>query len=289
MEMDAEQIERERRTGRIAGIAGIVGIVLFVGIGAVGLAPEFRGADGFAASLAAFPEEKSDVLVLLIIQAVAILLFIPPLVALFNVVKARSEALRPGLIGLCIAGPLFFAASLVASYFAIEAAADLFDVTTVDEGLDVDDEARDVYLDQGSASIASGLEFAGRLGLTFMMIYLSLNAMRSGVLTRFWGTLGMALGVGVILLGPPALLAFFLAISLMVARFWPGGMPPAWDAGRAIPWPKPGEEPQAPPPPGEETARPEDFEDVDGSATELTSERPGRRDNKRKRKRKQRD
>lgn len=285
MKMDSEQIERERRGGRIAGIAGITGIVLFVGVGAVGLAPEFRGAEGFAESLAAFPAEKSDVLALLGAQALAILLFIPPLVALFNVVRSRSEALRPGLIGLCFAGPLFFAASLVASYFAIEAAAEAFDIAAVGEDLDVDDEAREVYLDQGPASVASGLEFAGRLGLTFMMIYLSLNAMRSGVMTRFWGTLGMALGVGVILLGPPALLAFFLAISLMVARFWPGGLPPAWDAGRAIPWPKPGEEQAAAVPPSEEPARPEDFE---GSASELTSERPVRRDNRKKRKRKQR-
>lgn len=284
MQMDAEQIERERRSGRLAGIAGIIGIVLFVGIGAVGLAGDFRGADGFAESLEAFPGEKSDVLILLIAQALAILLFIPPLVALFGAVRRRSEALRPGLIGLCIAGPLFFAASLVASYFAIDAAAEVFDITAVGEDLDVDDEARDVYLDQSAASIASGLEFAGRLGLTFMMIYLSLNAMRSGIMTRFWGTLGMALGVGVILIGPPALLAFFLAISLMVARFWPGGMPPAWDAGRAIPWPKPGES-AAPPDSTEQLADPEDFE---GSATEVDAERPGRRDNKKKRKRKQR-
>jgi len=97
----------------------------------------------------------------------------------------------------------------------------------------------------------------------------------------------MALGVGVLLIGPPALLGFFLAISLMVAGFWPGGLPPAWAEGKAIPWPKPGEAPAETRDEPEELASPEDFE---GSATEVeeTSERPGRRDNKRKRKRKQR-
>ena len=66
---------------------------------------------------------------------------------------------------------------------------------------------------------------------------------------------------------------------------WPGDMPPAWDAGEAIPWPQPGDAP--PPAPSEEPASPEDFE---GSATEVEDdgERPGRRDNKRKRKRKAR-
>ena len=55
-----------------------------------------------------------------------------------------------------------------------------------------------------------------------------------------------------------------------------------------MPWPKPGEQPApAPGDEGEELADPEDFE---GTATEIepAAERPARRDNKRKRKRKQR-
>jgi hypothetical protein len=291
--MTNEEIERERRNGRIAGILGIVGIVLFVGIGAAGLASEFQGADGFAESLVAFPPESNEVVVLLLAQALGIALFAPPLMVLFTAVRNRMDNFRPGLIGLCIAGPLFFAGSLVASYFAIDAAAGLFDpAVDLDPGVELDsgeadDVAEDIYLDQSAANIASGLRFAGQLGLTFIIVYTALYAMRAGLLTRFWGTLSMALGVGVLLIGPPALLGFFLAVSLLVAGFWPGGRPPAWEAGKAIPWPKPGEAPDPEPDKPEELASPEDFE---GSATEVeeTSERPGRRDNKRKRKRKQR-
>lgn len=293
MKMSPEDIERERRTGRIAGILGILGIVLFVAVGAFGLAGDFQSAEGFAASLVAFPAESSEVVVLLICQAIGIALFIPAMLTLFSAVRNRNEKVRPGLIGLCIAGPLFFAGSLVASYFAIDAAAAAFDPAELDAGVELgteeaDDVAQDVYLDQGVANVASGLRFAGQLGLTFIMVYTSLYAMRTGLLTRFWGTLGMALGVGVLLLGPPALLGFFLAISLIVAGFWPNGRPPAWDAGVAMPWPKPGEDTAPPPetPPGEQLADPEDFE---GEATEVSPERPGRRDNRKKRKRKQRD
>lgn len=289
--MDKDQIERERRTGRIAGIVGLLGVMLFAGAGATGLASDFRGADGFAESLAAYPGEESELLILLAVQAAGILLFSAPLLALFAAVRDRTTAIRPGLVGLCIAGPLFFAGSLVATYFAIDAAASSFDPSMVESGADIDEAARDVFLEQGAASFKNGLEFAGRLGLTFIMIYTSLHAMRTGLMTRFWGTLGMALGVGVILLGAPALLAFFLAISMMVAGFWPGGRTPAWDAGKAMPWPKPGEEPAPQREPEDELARPEDFEDSgsEGSgATALSSERPARRDNKRKRKRKQR-
>jgi len=293
MQMSKDDLERERRTGRVAGILGLLGVVVFVGIGATGLASEFQNADGFAESLEAFPPESSEVVILLIAQAVGIILFTPPLLAFFSAVRNRTARLRPGLIGLCIAGPLFFAGSLIASYFAIDAAAGVFDPANLDPGVELgseeaDDVAQDIYLDQSSANIASGLRFAGQLGLTFIIAYTSLYAMRTGLMTRFWGTLGMALGVGVLLIGPPALLGFFLAISLMVARFWPGGLPPAWDEGREMPWPKPGEQPApAPGDEGEELADPEDFE---GTATEVepAAERPARRDNKRKRKRKQR-
>lgn len=304
MKMGKDEIERERRNGRIAGIIGLVGVAIFVGVGATGLASDFQSADGFAASLEAFAPEKSDVLILLTAQAIGIILFIPAMLTLFSAVRNRSQSVRPGLIGLCIAGPLFFAGSLVASYFAIDAAASVFSEPAAAAGravsavadavqdpgvsLDIDDAAQDVYLDQSSADVASGLRFAGQLGLTFVMVYTSLYAMRTGLMTRFWGTLGMALGAGVLLIGPPALLGFFLAISLMVAGFWPSGRTPAWDAGVAMPWPKPGEETPAEPTRGEEPARPEDFE---GSATEVepeSTERPARRDNKRKRKRKQR-
>lgn len=297
--MDQAEIERERRNGRIAGVLGLVGAVLFVLSNALPLAQDWKGADGFADSLLVFEPEKSEVLVLLLLQALSVLLFIPALLVLFGAVRNRSEAFRPGLVGLCIAGPAFFAGALIASYFAFSSAADAFEAPALaaqaifdpiaefigdDAGeLDLDDGAEEVYFAQSTSDIASGLRFAGQLGLTFIIVYTSLYAMRTGLMTRFWGTLGMALGIGTLLIGPPALLIYFLAVSLLVMGRWPGGAPPAWDAGRAIPWPAPGEAP--PPPDPEPLADPEDFE---GSGTEVPSERPGRRDNRRKRKRKTR-
>ena len=67
----------------------------------------------------------------------------------------------------------------------------------------------------------------------------------------------------------------------------PGGRPAAWDAGEAVPWPKPGEKP---------AEREEDDErDVEGEASELfadsdNGENPNaaRRERAKRRKRKQR-
>lgn len=285
MKMTTEQIERERRRGRVAGIVGMVGILLFIGSALIG-SSDYNGADGLAEGLVAFAGEKDAILAQLIVRALGLALFALPLMALFGATRDRSEAVRPGLIGVTVAGPLFFAASLVALYFALDAAIDPFlHGTGVD--LSSDDDARDILQEQSAYDVYGGLDFAGRLGLIFGMVYTSLHAMRAGLMTRFWGTLGMALGVALLLLGPSALLVFALAASLLVADLWPGGRPPAWDAGVAMPWPKPGEAiagkvgPVADP---EEAARPEDFQ---GSATEVPAERPARRDSS-KRKRKQR-
>ncbi len=268
--MTSEQIDRERRTGRVAGILGLIGVALFILSGFVG-GSDYTGADGLAEQMDAFADEKGAVLAQLLVQAIGLALFAAPLMALFGAARDRSDAVRPGLIGVTIAGPLFFAGSLIALYLALDAAIDPFQ-SAGGLGQLSDDDARDILHDQSAFSVYGGLDFAGRLGLIFAMIYTSMHAMRTGLMSRFWGTLGMALGAALLFIGPSALLVFAFAASLLVANLWPGGRPPAWGEGKAMPWPKPGEAlagkggPVADP---EEPARPEDFE---GSATEVTPE-----------------
>jgi hypothetical protein len=90
-------------------------------------------------------------------------------------------------------------------------------------------------------NLAIGLGLAGRLGLGFTFLYTCLWGMRVGLLGRFWGSLGMALGVAAVLLLIQFTLIWFLYFALLVAGWLPGGRPPAWAAGRAVPWPTPGE------------------------------------------------
>jgi hypothetical protein len=97
----------------------------------------------------------------------------------------------------------------------------------------------------GAIQVSQGILFPAVLGLVVMMIYVPLQAQRVGLLSRFFGSLGMALGASMILILPVALLAALLWIGwlglLFVGRV-PGGRPPAWEAGKAIPWPRPGEQ-----------------------------------------------
>jgi hypothetical protein len=77
------------------------------------------------------------------------------------------------------------------------------------------------------------------VAIGFVMI--ALNAMRTGLLTRFMGVLGIIIGVLFfipIASNPPVIQTFWLvALGFLFFGFWPKGVPPAWKSGKAEPWP----------------------------------------------------
>jgi hypothetical protein len=142
--------------------------------------------------------------------------------------------------------------------------------------------------ESGLLQTASGLLLPGLVSLVFAMIYVPLWAVRTGLLTRFFGTLGMALGASIIFLFAIALLAIFfwaLYLGLLLLGRISAGRPPAWDAGEAIPWPAPGSEPAA-------AAAGGAGDVVEGDASEIPgvgeSPNAARRERAKKRKRKRR-
>lgn len=128
-----------------------------------------------------------------------------------------------------------------------------------------DDEASEAIAESTLAPVATGLSLAGAFGFVIALLYTGLWAMRTGVLSRFWGSLGMVAGIA-ILLGPLILvtLVFFVYFGMLCLGIVPGGKPAAWEAAEAVPWPTPGDraaaelEPEdgwddeAPEPPAEE-------------------------------------
>lgn len=137
-----------------------------------------------------------------------------------------------------------------------------------------DDAATDARADASLTPLATGFGLAGGLGFAITLFYACLWAMRTGLLPRFWGSLGMALGVvtllGLILFA----LVWFIYFALLVLGKVPGGKPPAWQSGEAEPWPTPGEKAAA------EMEPEEGWEEPEGSE----GDEPGE-----KRKRKQRE
>ena len=232
MELSSQEIEDERRRGRIAAIATILGVIVF--ISAMGIAGDFNGADQ-AEQLRMFDSVKGDLLLQVLLQALALLLFIPALVSLFRSIRARSGSLRPGLIGIVIASPVLLALSLVITYFAFKEAADAFLDPSAGYDTNSNDVADNVFYDQFPTQLRTGLGLAGSLGLAFSTVYMALYAMRTGLMTRFWGTLAMALGVGTLLFGSLMLVAYMIVIALLIAAWWPGSPPAGMGRGQGDP------------------------------------------------------
>ena len=102
------------------------------------------------------------------------------------------------------------------------------------------DAATDAISDAPLRPLAAGFGLGGQIGFVIAMFYTAMQAMRTGLLTRFWGSLGMALGAVSFLFFQFTLL-WYLYLGLLLAGWVPGGRPPAWLSGEAEPWPTPGE------------------------------------------------
>jgi hypothetical protein len=93
----------------------------------------------------------------------------------------------------------------------------------------------------------NGLVITGRLAgtlgtfaLALAVVLTALNAMRVGLLTRFMGILGMITGALILfpVLAAPSLLVRSVWLALLGVLFARrASVPPAWDTGRAEPWP----------------------------------------------------
>jgi hypothetical protein len=164
-----------------------------------------------------------------------------------------------------------------------------------DVGIDNEDDAgggpQDAFAerlldDSGGVTVGRSLLFPALLGMIIVMVYTPLQALRAGLLTRFFATLGMALGASLILLpqAPVLIGLWFGYLGLLFLGRVPGGRPPAWEAGEAIPWPRPGEEPSPEARQSGEAIQGEASE-VAGGAEPSPGGQPGSQKRKRKRRR----
>jgi hypothetical protein len=238
--MTREQvIARERRWSGPVAFATFAATLLFVA-GLVLLGRSI-GANGESELLQNIDNHRSTMVIATLMQAVAVALLAVPLTYLFRAADARSSTMRSQLIGVVIAGPLFLAIAYVLNaVINLHAATDFFP-TAQRIGTDAADNAAQHVIDnQGLRPLAAGFGIGGQLGFAVGMVYTCLHAQRVGLLSRFWGSLGMALGAISFLLFQFTLL-WFIYLGLLIADRLPGGRPPAWDAGEAVPLPRPGE------------------------------------------------
>lgn len=127
-----------------------------------------------------------------------------------------------------------------------------------------EDIASESIKETGLLTVGQFVGLAGTFALLFSLLYTGLWSMRTGLLTRFWGSLGMAVGVASLIGFSPITFIWFIYLGLLLSGAVPGGRPPAWEAGKAIPWPTPGEKAAAEMSPG-----PDEDATIDVDATEI--------------------
>jgi hypothetical protein len=182
-----------------------------------------------------------------ILQAIGISLLAVPLYYLFRSTKARSERMRGQLVGVVIAAPLFLAVlAILGGVSTLHAASDFVSNEVphlLAKGVKLNsDHANEIATETINEAplrpLAAGFGLGGQIGFVVAMVYTCLYAMRVGLLPRFWGSLGMALGAVSFLFFQFTLLWFIYFGILLLRR---DSQPPAWAAGEPVPWPTSGD------------------------------------------------
>jgi hypothetical protein len=96
-------------------------------------------------------------------------------------------------------------------------------------------------LQSGSVATVAYVGLIANLLLGTAFVLIAMHAMRSGLLSRFMGILGVIVGAltAVPLLGgaPVVQLFWLVAMGILFLDRWPQGRGPAWEAVEEIPWP----------------------------------------------------
>ncbi len=237
--------ERWSRPTALAALAAVIFVIAAIVVATAGVG----SGSGDADLLRHVDAHRAAQMISSILQAIGIGLLAAPLYYLFRAANARSDRMRGQLVGVVIAAPLFLAVLAILSGISTLHGASDFVSNQVPhltaKGIPLDSDranelAKEAIDDAPLRPLAAGFGIGGQIGFVIAMVYTCLYAMRVGLLPRFWGSLGMALGAVSFIFFQFALLWFVYLGFLLIGRV-PGGKPPAWETGEAIPWPSPGD------------------------------------------------
>jgi hypothetical protein len=229
-------VDWERRWARPVAIAAIAAAFFF--LAGVILQAGLVDQKDEATQLTSTHDHSTALLGGAILLAIGAALFSVPLYYLLRAAKARNETIRSTMFAFAFIGPILLGVRSILGWIATRDIANTFIAGSNHSA----DTAKHLIDNSSLADTATALGLPAVLGLVVAMVYIPMMAMRVGLISRFWGTLGMALGVGSALLGLVAFvgLAFWFAyIGFLIGGWLKGGLPPAWEAGVAIPWPPP--------------------------------------------------
>jgi hypothetical protein len=233
--IESDVVERERPWLRPVGLASIAAAVLVMG-SLIAIRGTLSG-DTDQVRLVQIHSHTAKLVVSSALGGVGFALLAAPLLLLFRAAQARSDRVKPGLRWLLLIGPVFLAVASVVHTAALEHVASRF-LELRGRAAGSDERLADTLIrDSGIFKVATGLGIAGSLGVAVGAFYTSLWGLRTGLLRRFLGTFGMAVAVVFVLI-PFGVLLWSLAVGAMLLGLGGRGLPEAWTAGAAIPWPQ---------------------------------------------------
>lgn len=231
---------RENRIGRVAGAAGLLSVVftfaaLPIGASDVGRTTGQADDRTFLLDIGA---SGGGQLSAMLLRVVGLLLVIGIVFFLYDAIRRRSPTHYPWVPFLGAISIVVLAACTAYTFFQVRDIGREFigsGPRTLDRAQDLLEAGREESLRRivNVVQGLSGLLFGVWISIT------SLEAMRVGLLTRFLGVFGIGTGLASAI-GIPVAPALFIAwigsVAFLAIGYWPGGRPPAWDAGRAVPW-----------------------------------------------------
>src|SRR5579859_4129627 len=234
MNADQQLLYEARVRNRNAVIAGLAGILLVLAA-AVQLGGPHTKVDELTVDLITANKRFPLELIAAVINALGSLAVAWTLNFVYSCARARNPDVRPYVRIIAIAGGVLSAITGVA--YAIVDAIKVHEF--VSTGSQTYDEANRLTSSSGLLALQLVGQAAALL-LAAGFVLVALNAMRTGLLTRFMGYLGIFAGVLVLfqVTQIPVVQGYWLAaLGYLISGRWPSGLPPAWQTGRSEPWP----------------------------------------------------
>jgi hypothetical protein len=238
----SERVAVERRLRPRYAAAAVVAAILIVVAAVVELGGAHVSIDEVTLQLVTLHRRGARDVIGAAVNGIGLVAFALALGFLFDCTRARRPATHPAAkLATVIGGPLA-AVSGIAYAIVLSHQAHTF----VTRGMQTYEQAHHLLSSPGFVALQEFGPLPALL-LAIGVVFISLNAMRTGLLTRFMGYLGIFVGVLQLFptLGSPVPVVpgfWLLALAVLFAGRWPSGDPLAWKTGRAEAWPSAAEQ-----------------------------------------------
>jgi hypothetical protein len=239
-------LAQERRAGRIAGAAAIAGLFATFAALLIALSALQSGSDGQvsrggseAAQYLEFDGNRALAALSVGLRALGLALVMVLAVFLYRAVRDREPGIPRYVLWLGIAAPVLLALTAILGYFAFSDIVSTF----VDSGPRTNERARDLADDDGLYRLQQVVQIVALLTFAAWLSVVCAGLMGVGLLPKFLGYYGYGAAVALVLApfaGDALFLGWLGSVAVMALGWWPGGRPPAWESGRAEPWPAAG-------------------------------------------------